>query len=88
MKYGPRPLVLFADGTSGVRRLKEGVDPEDFLDRHPEFILVPYEDFPSHDELISWTMDGVCLATDGCPVEPDGHCPHNRHSWLLHLGMI
>ncbi len=32
--------------------------------------------------------DGICEATDGCLVEPDGECPHGRPSWLIVLGMI
>ncbi|MEW8046615.1 MAG: hypothetical protein AB2805_09005 [Candidatus Thiodiazotropha sp.] len=33
-------------------------------------------------------MDGQCEATDGCIVEPDGHCPHGKPSWLIKLGII
>ncbi len=32
--------------------------------------------------------NGVCEATDGCWVEPDGECPHGHSSWLVHLGII
>ncbi len=32
--------------------------------------------------------DGVCEATDGCSVEPDGRCPHGCSSWLVQLGLI
>jgi hypothetical protein len=32
--------------------------------------------------------DGRCEATDGCVVEPDGHCYHGKSSWLIELGMI
>jgi hypothetical protein len=32
--------------------------------------------------------DGGCEATDGCWVEPDGHCEHGEPSWLLALGLI
>jgi hypothetical protein len=32
--------------------------------------------------------DGGCEATDGCFVEPDGHCEHGQPSWLLALGLI
>jgi hypothetical protein len=27
-------------------------------------------------------------ALDGCPVEPDGICPHGHPSWLRYLGLI
>lgn len=32
--------------------------------------------------------DGGCEATDGCWVEPDGHCQHGCPSWLVKLGVI
>jgi hypothetical protein len=32
--------------------------------------------------------DGGCEATDGCFVEPDGYCEHQRPSWLLARGLI
>ncbi len=28
------------------------------------------------------------LCTEGCEVEPDGHCPHGAPSLLLALGII
>ena len=43
---------------------------------------------PTLSELQRWTFDGVAEATDGCLVEPDGHCPHGCPSWLLVLGLI
>lgn len=43
---------------------------------------------PSMDELEAMVMDGDCYATDGCPVEPDGVCPHGCKSWLLVYGLI
>lgn len=27
---------------------------------------------------------GICEATDGCRVEPDGYCQHGCPSWLIH----
>ncbi len=32
--------------------------------------------------------DGMCEATDGCLVEPDGHCPHGCPSWPVKLNLI
>jgi hypothetical protein len=32
--------------------------------------------------------DGGCEATDGCWVEPDGYCEHDKPSWLLVLGLV
>lgn len=43
---------------------------------------------PDWETLEAWTWEGFCEATDGCIVEPDGHCPHGHPSWLLSLGMI
>lgn len=43
---------------------------------------------PSIRQLQQWMFDGVCEATDGCRVEPDGTCPHGKPSWLLEMGLI
>lgn len=43
---------------------------------------------PSIEELEHWMSDGVCEATDGCVVEPDGTCEHGKPSWLLVMGLI
>lgn len=48
----------------------------------------PEVDRPSMDELEQAALDGVCEASDGCDVEPDGVCPHGHPSWLLRLGFI
>lgn len=48
----------------------------------------PIIDQPSMKELMEWSEDGGCEATDGCWVEPDGVCEHGHPSWLLYLGMI
>jgi hypothetical protein len=48
----------------------------------------PTEPQPPVEDLMAMDFDGVCEATDGCTVEPDGHCPHGHPSWLLRLGMI
>lgn len=43
---------------------------------------------PSMEELEHYQFDGICEATDGCVVEPDGHCEHGHASWFLVLGLI
>lgn len=43
---------------------------------------------PSPGRLQHWMLDSVAKATDGCNVEPDGHCPHGKASWLVVLGLI
>jgi hypothetical protein len=45
-------------------------------------------DQPSVEQLEEWMMDGICEATDGCIVEPDGICEHGCQSWLLVMGLI
>ena len=48
----------------------------------------PTMDQPSMEELMEWSEDDGCEATDGCWVEPDGVCGHGHPSWLLYKGMI
>ena len=43
---------------------------------------------PSLEELIEMESEGICEATDGCIVEPDGVCPHGCNSWLIEMGLI
>lgn len=43
---------------------------------------------PTLEELERMEERGVARATDGCQVEPDGHCPHGKPSWLIVLGFI
>jgi len=48
----------------------------------------PTVEEPSMEDLEEMIFDGDCWATDGCPIEPDGTCPHGHPSWLLRLGLI
>ncbi|MBI5041266.1 MAG: hypothetical protein HZB57_08735 [Gammaproteobacteria bacterium] len=51
--------------------------------------LEPTVEKPSASEIERMVVsDDECTATDGCPVEPDGYCPHGYPSWLLHLGIM
>lgn len=43
---------------------------------------------PSLATMERWVSNGVAKATDGCRVEPDGHCQHGKPSWLIKLGYI
>ena len=54
----------------------------------PKSYPEPLEPQPSMEEIESFVFGDVCLATDGCTVEPDGVCPHGHPSWLIALGMI
>lgn len=54
----------------------------------PDVYPTPTTDYPDMDDLQEWVFDGVCEATDGCIVEPDGVCEHGHVSWLLYIGLI
>lgn len=55
------------------------------IERWPEPTMPP----PDMDTLEEWLLgDEICQATDGCPCDPDGACPHQHPSWLLRLGLI
>jgi hypothetical protein len=43
---------------------------------------------PTLEQLEAWADEGICEATDGCQVEPDGECEHGNPSWLVELGLI
>lgn len=43
---------------------------------------------PTVEQLQAWDFDGICEATDGCRVEPDGRCPHGHTSWLRVVGIV
>ncbi len=43
---------------------------------------------PTVEQLMAWDFDGICEATDGCRVEPDGRCPHGHTSWLRLVGIV
>lgn len=43
---------------------------------------------PGIETLEAAMFDGDCETTDGCTVEPDGHCQHGHSSWLLVMGLI
>jgi hypothetical protein len=63
----------------------------DQLNQSQESIIRPkgqHRREPSIATMERWVMDGVAKATDGCRVEPDGHCQHGKPSWLLELGYI
>ena len=43
---------------------------------------------PSIATLTRWVNQGIAKTPCGCRVEPDGHCPHGKPSWLLIMGLI
>jgi len=58
------------------------------MDRPKYPYKTPTDQQPSMDQLEEWMFDGVCEATDGCMVEPDGWCEHGHVSWLIHEGIM
>ena len=46
------------------------------------------QEVPDMETLMEWDSDGGCEATDGCWVEPDGHCEHGQPSWFLEMGVL
>jgi len=49
----------------------------------------PTTEEPDLDTLQDWMFaDGICEATDGCIVEPDGECEHGYPSWLIYKSLI
>lgn len=43
---------------------------------------------PAIELLLEWEHDGICEATDGCPVSRDGRCEHGKVSWLRMAGAV
>ena len=43
---------------------------------------------PTGAQLMAWEFDSHSEATDGCRVEPDGHCEHGHSSWMLVLKVV
>jgi len=58
-----------------------------FMTNQPKWPPIETDE-PDEEQLEEWIFDGVCDATDGCTVEPDGVCPHGHPSWLLRLQLI
>ena len=75
-----------------VIKIKDGIDLNTLKEsgcfiKHPETIVcssVP----PQNATMEKWVENGIARAIDGCKVEPDGTCPHNKPSWLIALGLI
>ena len=69
-----------------IRKLKEEVNIEEYFQAHPDAYKICKP--PSATTLEKWDNDGYCKALDGCRVEPDGTCEHNKPSWLMAMGWI
>ena len=69
-----------------IRKLKEGTGEAEYFTKHPDAYKICKP--PSERKLQEWDDRGGCEALDGCWVEPDGTCPHNKPSWLMAMGWI
>jgi len=49
---------------------------------------IPTAPRPTDDDLETQVHEGIVQATDGCPVEPDGTCPHGHPSWLVNMEIL
>ena len=96
VKTDPPPLVVKIKVSGGVAIVVEqppGVEVE-IVDLGVELEVEvdpcdpDWSQEPDLQTLVEWEADGICEATDGCVVEPDGVCPHGCKSWLLELGLI
>lgn len=80
----PPPVVM--DQSSDIPGDLNARDKEPIDEKHP---CTPNpSQVPDLETLMACVDEGVCEATDGCVVEPDGVCPHGCKSWLLELGLI
>jgi hypothetical protein len=43
---------------------------------------------PTVATMYRWMDTGIAKATDGCKTDLDGHCKHDKASWLLVLGVV
>lgn len=76
---------------NGVPRLAEGHSQQNAEQAIPDQHIWPEPtvDVPDMETIHEWLFaDENCEATDGCPIEPDGICPHGHPSWLLRLGLM
>ncbi len=74
-----------------VRKVKDGMTLESlkssgYFERHPDAVVCNKP--PTMKTMEKWCEDGMARAIDGCKVEPDGTCQHNKPSWLIVLGYI
>ena len=75
-----------------VIKIKDGITLDTLKEsgyfiKHPDTIVcssVP----PQNATMEKWVENGIARAIDGCKVEPDGTCPHNKPSWLIAMGLI
>jgi len=86
LKLEVRKMTVHVYRAGRIRKLKEGVNLAEYLTKHPDAYKIHKP--PSVATLEEWNNDGGCEALDGCWVEPDGTCPHDKPSWLMAMGLI
>ena len=91
-----RPVCIECN-QSGLWQGRKGADNwasgHEKLSGHPVRLEIRTEPVctpkrPSIATMERWMSSGVAKATDGCTVEPDGHCEHGKPSWLIVEGVI
>ena len=83
---------LYVYRSNRVIKIKDGITLDTlkesgYFDKHPDTIVcssVP----PQNATMEKWVSNGIARAIDGCRVEPDGTCMHNKPSWLIALNLI
>jgi len=83
-------LALFADGWAEILRAQGWIeDASKCITQSQASLQVEVESPPAAATLWEWIDEyGVCTATDGCWVAPDGTCEHGHKSWLVALNLL
>jgi hypothetical protein len=84
--------LLYVYRSNRVIKIKDGITLDTLKEsgyfiKHPDTVVCSSNP-PTAATMERWENDGYCKAIDGCRVEPDGTCPHNKPSWLIALGLI
>ncbi len=70
-----------------VARIKDGLDRDEVLARHPDWR--PCVKPPSQSAIERMIENCSATATDGCRgVDPDGTCQHGCEAWPLFYSLI
>ena len=77
---------MLIDGAA--RNIKKELTVDMIQAKYPHFQVEKIGSPPSMARMERWMNDGGAETTDGCWVEPDGHCEHGHPSWVLALGYI
>jgi hypothetical protein len=83
-------LAVFADFWAEILRAQGWIEGASKCITQPQATCQVEAGLPPDAETLwDWVDEyGVCTATDGCWVAPNGECPHGHKSWLLALNLI